>query len=88
MIDALLERMERLGDLQDDAAAVEVAERREVRLGAIAQRLDDHVVVALRQAGKRPARLGGGHLHQLAIDHVRRRAYSFGSSLIEAELMQ
>src|SRR2546423_4323731 len=64
--------MERLGDLQDDAAAVEVAQRSEVRLGAIAQRLDDHVVVALRQAGQSPARLGGGHLRQLAIDHVRR----------------
>src|SRR6266566_274291 len=52
VIDELLERMERPGDLQDDAAAVEVAQRREVRLGAIAQRLDDHVVVALRKAGE------------------------------------
>src|SRR5439155_10739700 len=88
VIDALLEGMERPGDLQDDPAAVEVAQRREVRLGAIAQWLDYHVVVALRQAGESPARLGGGHVRQLAIDHVRRAAYSFGSSLIETELMQ
>src|SRR4029077_7163714 len=70
--DRFVERAKRDRDLQHDPALLELAERREMGPGSIAQRLDhDLVVPGPRQAGQDAARFSAREPGQLASDDHR-----------------